>query len=318
MKKHTNRGFTLIELLVVIAIIALLVGILLPALGKARKSARQLKDATQVRGIQQSMVVWASNNDSWYPLPSKLDAGDPTVAAAGTEDKNTTGNILSVMIFNGAISPEICISPSETNQTEVQKNTQYEYSNPQGAVVPGSALWDPKFKGTPIDGGPTSLMGPNIGNNSYAHTVLFGNRRAQWKDTMNSTEAVFGNRGPTYAPNDSGPYPTNGRWTLTNDSTGTGSNTLKIGGSGSSWAGSIAYNDNHVNFETNPAPQTLVYTRTGSAQPKSASDNLFVNESDEQGGDSQSGQIILGRNALLRPLAQVTGSGNLSITPWRD
>ena len=49
MKNKT--GFTLIELLVVMAIIALLLGLLLPALAKARNTARQVKDATQIKQV---------------------------------------------------------------------------------------------------------------------------------------------------------------------------------------------------------------------------------------------------------------------------
>ncbi|MAY74032.1 MAG: hypothetical protein CMJ31_04760 [Phycisphaerae bacterium] len=73
--RDTGRGFTLIELLVVIAIIALLIGILLPALGKARDSARQLQDLTQVRGMGQSMTFYANDERGWYPLMPFNDMG---------------------------------------------------------------------------------------------------------------------------------------------------------------------------------------------------------------------------------------------------
>ncbi len=72
--RHTRtKAFTLIELLVVIAIIALLIGILIPALSKARESGRNLKCLTNCRSMGQSMTLYANDWKSWYPaIPEDL------------------------------------------------------------------------------------------------------------------------------------------------------------------------------------------------------------------------------------------------------
>ena len=60
-----RAAFTLIELLVVISIIALLIGILLPALGSARKSAQTLVCTTTMRSIAQLQTMYAQSNEDF-------------------------------------------------------------------------------------------------------------------------------------------------------------------------------------------------------------------------------------------------------------
>jgi prepilin-type N-terminal cleavage/methylation domain-containing protein len=306
MKK---RAFTLIELLVVIAIIALLVSILLPALGKARQAARRIKDATQVRNVVQAMTIFATGNDDLYPTPSVLDPANQTSALTGIS-KDITGNILSVLIWNGSISTELCISPAEANTGRIVRFDGYEFDQPTGAPSVQQAQWDPKFKGVYQEPGePTTANNANTGNNSYAHNIPFGKRKRYWSNTFATTEAVFGNRGPTYTET---AWPTTGRYTLTNNDTGTGSTTLLIHGGRQSWEGNIGYNDGHTTFETKPNPDGVTYTRT-QANPKSVSDNLFVNETNEQGGSTSVTDIGSNSNMFLRPYGTITTTGTVTL-----
>ena len=73
-KTGLGRAFTLIELLVVIAVIALLMGILMPALSRAREQGRRVVCAAQQKFTGMGLLLYASENDGRLPENTILAA----------------------------------------------------------------------------------------------------------------------------------------------------------------------------------------------------------------------------------------------------
>lgn len=231
-----RRGFTLVELAAVIASGTLLLGLGASVLGQpggARDAARQLKDSTQVRGIVQGMVTWAQNNGGDYPLPSKLDTQNFSVADRGTI-KDNTANIYSLMVFNGTVSTEIFVSPVEKNPN-IKVYEKYEFDQPRKAAKPAMAIWDPAFSVDFTDG--------RTGAASYAHLQPSGGRAKNWGNTSNASCTLLGMRGPEVS-----------KVTQHEDGSVTpvfaNSKSMTFGAfdDDASWSGNMAFNDNHVSF----------------------------------------------------------------------
>jgi prepilin-type N-terminal cleavage/methylation domain-containing protein len=113
-----KRGFTLIELLVVISIIALLIAILLPVLGEARRTARDVACLTNVRQLGQLMNQYAYDNDGrtmpvdstvgnywFYAMKDYVDGAAFAENASGSSQTDLTMCPATELSANPATTP---------------------------------------------------------------------------------------------------------------------------------------------------------------------------------------------------------------------
>lgn len=127
---HT-RAFTLVEILVVVGIVALVMGVLLPTIGRAREASRRASCMGNLRAIGQGLITYARDNKDEFPrilaVPTDnddyLDTREPDADLASpflnpTDGRNASYAALFLLVRGDILKPDVFVCPSTRDEVD--------------------------------------------------------------------------------------------------------------------------------------------------------------------------------------------------------
>ena len=176
MKKHfisARRAFTLIELLVVIAIIAILAGLLLPALARAKAKAKTAECISNLKQVALGLRLWGNDNAGNFPWAVDLTEGGSKDAPEWADHYRACSNEL--------ITPKILLCPTDQAKTLAKAwPILAGYDN----VSYFAGLTAEESKPQTLLAGNGNIIGGGGGVNLYWNQYVGSSIDATWENTL--------------------------------------------------------------------------------------------------------------------------------------